>query len=243
MRRPTTDNLGEEVTQMEYLHLLGMLNYMTRSRPDISTALSFAATHSAKPMEGHLEELKHIVQYLWNTRERSLIIRKGNSPNSPLTLTCYVDASYLTHPDSRSHSGYCMSFGNIGTFYVKSSKQQLMATSSTHAEVRALFQLIIDIIFVVNLCDELQRHINLPAIVLEDNQPAIDLSSSLTARVKKSKHFLMLVNFIREQVADGLIELRKVPTEDNHADVLTKALFGSAFEEKAKYLLGIESDD
>jgi hypothetical protein len=132
-----------------------------------------------------------------------------------------------------------MSFGNIGTFYVKSSKQNLVATSSTHAEVRALYTLVLDLIFVVNLCDELNRPVELPAIILEDNQPAIDLSLALNGRVKKCKHFLMLVNFIREQVTSGLIDLRKVATEDNYADVLTKPLMGKSFEEKANYLLGI----
>jgi hypothetical protein len=135
-----------------------------------------------------------------------------------------------------------MSFGEIGTFYVKSKKQTLVATSSTHAEVRALYQLVLDIVFVVNLCDELQRSISLPAVVLEDNQPAIDLSQSLSGRVNKCKHFLMLVNYIREQVANGLIEISKVPTESNVADLLTKALTGSSFLQKANFLLGISEE-
>ena len=89
--------------------------------------------------------------------------------------------------------------------------------------------------FVVNLCDELQRSIKLPAVVPEDNQPAIDLSQSLSGRVNKCKHFLMLVNYIREQVAAGLIEISKVPTEDNGADLLTKGLTGQSFLQKADF--------
>jgi hypothetical protein len=223
----------------EYMHLLGMLNYLTRSRPDIATALSFAATHSSSPSVENFQELLHIVAYLWDTQEKSLVIRRNLNSKGPLKLRCYVDASYLTHPDSKSHSGYCMSFGEIGTFYVRSKKQTLVATSSTHAEVRALYQLVIDIVFVVNLCDELQRSIELPAVVLEDNQPAIDLSQSLSGRVNKCKHFLMLVHYIREQVAAGLIEISKVPTEENVADLLTKGLTGQSFLQKADHLLGI----
>jgi histone deacetylase 1/2 len=232
---------GKPVEQSEYLHLLGMLNYLTRSRPDLCTALSFGGTHSAKPSEKAFEALLDVVRYLWDTREKSLIIRSGE-PGKALELTCYVDASYLTHRDSKSHTGYCMSFGKIGTFYAKSIKQQLVATSSTHAEVRALYQLILDVIFVINLCDELGRPVELPAVIMEDNQPAIDLSESLSSRVKKCKHFLMLVNFIREQVAAGLVDIQKVPTEDNIADLLTKALTGQAFTDKADFLLGILDD-
>ena len=229
----------ENSEALEYMHLLGMLNYLSRSRPDICTALSFGATHSKAPTTSNFEALLDIVRYLWDTKEKSLIIRTNDTPNAPLTLTCHVDASYLTHPDSKSHSGYCMSFGKVGTFYVKSQKQALVATSSTHAEVRALYQLTIDIMYVVTLCDELNRPIELPAVVFEDNQPAIDLSESLNARVKKCKHFLMLVNYIREQVTSGLIEITKIPTEDNVADLLTKPLLGASFENKANHLLGL----
>ena len=71
------------------------------------------------------------------------LILKAGEPNRDLILKCYVDASYLTHPDSESHHGYCI--GGIGSFYSKSSKQQLISTSSTQSEVRALQSLVIDI--------------------------------------------------------------------------------------------------
>ena len=136
----------------EYLSLLGALIYLTKSRPDIATAISFAGTHSVNPTVTAYNELLRCVQYLWNTKDIGLVLHPGTA-GAPLTLRCYVDASYLTHDDSKSHTGYCLSFGTIGTFYSKSSKQTLVTTSSTHAEMRALYQLILDIIFLIHLCD------------------------------------------------------------------------------------------
>jgi hypothetical protein len=104
-----------------------------------------------------------------------LVIKAGVA-NRELILTCYVDASYLTLHDSKSHTGFCLSFGEIGTFYSKSSKQTLVATSSTHAEMRALYTCVLDIIFVIHICDELHRPVHKPAIIMEDNQPCIDLT-------------------------------------------------------------------
>ena len=104
--------------------------------------------------------------------------------------------------------------------------------------MRALYQLILEIIYVINLCEELHRPITLPAIILEDNQPVIDLTADLSSRSKKCKHFLMLVNFVREQVHNGLVRLQKVPTKDNLADILTKIMTGQQFIEKAEDLLG-----
>lgn len=193
------------ISQKRYLHLLGALIYLTKSRPDIATAVSFGGTKSASPTEEDFDSLLHIVKYLWNTQSEGLILHRGINPiGSPLTLTCYVDASYLTHADAKSHSGYCLSFGTIGTFYSRSSKQTLVATSSTHAEMRALYTLVIDIIYVEHLCQELGRPLFLPAIIFEDNRPVIDLTASISARLKKSKHFLMLIEFVKEQVISDL---------------------------------------
>jgi hypothetical protein len=229
---------SEEIGRTEYLHLLGALIYLTKSRPDIATAVSFCACYSAKPTIGAYAELLQILHYLRRTKGCGLILRAGLS-NRELMLRCYVDASYLTHADSKSHTGYTLSFGEIGTFYSRSSKQTLVATSSTHAEMRALYSLVVDIIFVIHLCEELGRPIRLPAIILEDNQPVIDVTTDINGRIKRCKHFLMLINYVKEQIVIGLIQIVKVPTADNVADILTKVITGGEFTRKAQLLLGM----
>jgi hypothetical protein len=241
-KRMDTNNVNDQekepCEQREYLHLLGMLNYIAHSRPDISTALSYAATKNSNPTKEDFNELLLVVDYLWQTKEKGLILHPTQERNSPLKLICHVDASYLAHPDAKSHTGYCLSFGKFGSFYSKSSKQKLVATSSTHAEIRALYTLVLDIIFIVHLCAEVGRPISLPAIIFEDNQPVLDLTKTLNGKVTRSKHFLMLLEFIREQVLEGLIELKKIATEANVADMLTKLIVGKTFTMKAMHLLG-----
>ena len=229
------------IPQTEYLHLLGALIYLTKSRPDIATAVSFAATFSAHPTRGAYLELLHCLRYLRDTRTQGLRIL-GGLPGRALQLRCYVDASYLTHSDSKSHTGYCLSLGTIGSFYSKSGKQPLMATSSTYAELRALYSLTVDIMYVIHLMNELGRPLELPCIILEDNQPVIDITKDLSSRTNKCKHFLMLVHYIREQIHAGFIALQKVHTTDNIADVLTKIVTGTEFSSKAALLLGVPSE-
>jgi len=131
-----------------------------------------------------------------------------------------------------------MSFGQVGTFYSKSGKQTLVATSSTHAEMKALYSLTVDLTFVVHLCSELHRPLSLPCVVMQDNQPVIDLLKDTSARSKRCKHFLMMIDWIREQVQEGLLVLQKVDTTDNLADVLTKIITGGEFRSKAALLRG-----
>ncbi len=226
-------------TTKEYQKLLGTLMYITKSRPDIQASISFAATHSKNPTREHYIQLLKLVEYIKQTKDEGLIINSyEDQSNQTLQLYCHVDASYLSHEDSKSQTGYTLSFGKTGCFYAKSSKQPLVATSSTHAEARALFTLLQDIIYVVSICQELSIEIKLPVIVYEDNFPVVQLSNNLAPRAKKCKHFLMLINYIKEQVEAGIIKIEHVDTDENLADILTKILTGSLFFDKAKQILG-----
>jgi hypothetical protein len=177
--------------------------------------------------------LLQCVDYLRNTPGDGHILQLNRF--DPLTLYCYVDASYLSHPDSKSHTGYVLSFGT-GSFFSKSAKQTLIATSSTHAEARALYTLLTDVHYVLALCADLGRPIKIPVNIYEDNNSVIQLCDD--AHIKKSKHYLMLINYIKEQIQSGIIQLLYVSTEDNPADTLSKPLQGRDFDLKTSRIMG-----
>jgi hypothetical protein len=231
------DHLNQPISTHTYLHLLGQLMYLTRSRPDILTAVSFAATHSVHPTQHHYNQLLHIVNYLGQTQDKGLILKSFSDKQDLYQLYCYVDASYLIHPDGKSHTGYNLSFGSTGTFYCKSIKQRLVSTSSTHAETRALYTLVQDIIFIITLCQEISFPIKIPALIFIDNYPLYQLSNELASGMKKCKHFIMLIAYIKEQVEQHFISVNKISTHDNPADILTKPIIGKEFHKKANLLL------
>ena len=90
------------------------------------------------------------------------------------------------------------------TFYSKSTKQ-LVYTSSTQSEIRALQSLVVEIIFINELCKELGR----PILLFEEDAAVIALSREMTSRAKRCKHYLMAISWIREQVDSGLIIIEK----------------------------------
>lgn len=146
------DNPPTSITATQYQQLLGTLMYLTKSRPDIQASISFAATHAKDPTLEQYKQLLGVVEYIRKTQHEGLIIHSYEGcDKSKLQLYCHVDASYLTHEDSKSQTGYTLSFGKVGCFYAKSSKQPLVATSSTHAEARALFTLLQVIIYVISV--------------------------------------------------------------------------------------------
>lgn len=105
-----------------------------------------------------------------------------------------------------------------------------------HAEARAVYTLIQTLINIYVILIELQLPIQLPIIVFEDNEALIYSTTNTTAKNKKCRHFMMLVNFIKEQIQHGLIKFYKVPSANNTADLLAKPTFGPDFLNKRKSL-------
>jgi hypothetical protein len=200
-------------------------------------AVSFAGTKSSNPSDKDLSDLYYVVEYLRATQDIGHILH--TSATSALQLYCEVDASYLLHPDSKGHTGYTISFyGTTGTFHNRSVKQTAVATSSTHAEARAIFTLAKELNFLIALCQELNIHLELPAIIMEDNSAVVTMANSDTGYTKKCKHFLMVLNYIKEQIALGQIEARKIYGKLNNADMHTKPLRSSDFANMARKILG-----
>ena len=65
-----------------------------------------------------------------------------------------------------------------GTFHNRSVKQTAVATSSTHAEARAIFTLAKELNFLIALCQELQITLELPAIIMEDNSAVVTMANN-----------------------------------------------------------------
>jgi len=225
---------------IEYMSLLGQLMYLTRSRPELQTALSIAATKSTIAKVHDYKTLYHCVNYLHDNPDIGYLIRANVHSIEELQLICQVDASYLFHKDSKGQSGYLISFDGFGTFYCRSIKQSQTSTSSTHSEVRALYSLVKEIIFIMTLCEELKVQLRLPSIIMEDNSATVQLAQEEASYLKKCKHFLMLIHYIKEQVISGLISIKKIRGDKNAADLLTKRLRGSDFQTKARQILGYE---
>ena len=112
-----------------YPTLLGMLIYVLRTRPDIAYAVNRLATRSSIATEKDLLAIQQVIAYLRTTRHLELVYN-STCPRQRKTITrlqAWSDAAYLTHRDSRSHSGVCFSLGDLsGAFHSRSSRHAPM---------------------------------------------------------------------------------------------------------------------
>jgi len=69
-----------------------------------------------------------------------------------------------------------------------------------------------------------------------DNQSTISLISNGVIN-KRSKHIDVKYRFIHDLVKNKIIKLKYCPTNDQKADILTKALNATKFENCKKYMV------
>ncbi|GJR22919.1 retrovirus-related pol polyprotein from transposon TNT 1-94 [Tanacetum coccineum] len=90
------DKNGTLVDATKYCSMIGVLMYLTSSRPNIVHATSLCARYQAQPTEKHLKEVKRIFRYLWGTVNMGLWYMK----DSCFELTGFSDADYAGCRDS-----------------------------------------------------------------------------------------------------------------------------------------------
>ncbi|XP_042983205.1 uncharacterized mitochondrial protein AtMg00810-like [Carya illinoinensis] len=117
-----------------YRSVVGSLQYLSFTRPDISFAVNKVCQYMHNPKIPHWQAVKRILRYLKLTSNFGLYFSKS----SPLTLSAFSDADWAGCPDDRkSIGGFCIFFGNNLVSW-GSKKQPTIARSSTEAEYKAV---------------------------------------------------------------------------------------------------------
>lgn len=104
-----------------------------------------------------------------------------------------------------------------------SKKQHVVYRSSTKSECRALALGKTEVLWIQALLTELKFKTETTPVMWCDNQSAISLATNPVYHAK-TKHIELDIHFIREKIAAKQISISFVPSEDQTADVLTKAL-------------------
>ncbi|CAM9233072.1 unnamed protein product [Pylaiella littoralis] len=119
-----------------------------------------------------------------------------------------------------------------------SSTQKIVTLSTTEAEYVALGDGVKEALFAKAVASFLVPALSQNIIkVLVDNEGAINLASNPLSSAR-TKHIDVRFHFVRELVSSGKITAEYVPTVER-ADILTKALVGSAFKAHRDFLMNL----
>ena len=165
------------------------------------------------------------MRYVVGTIGYGILYSKANN----FGLIGYTDSDFAGNIDDRkSTSGYIFHIG-LGAVSWASKKQPIVTISSAEAEYVAATSTACQVVWMRRVLLDLQHNHEEPTPILCDNKSTIALSKNHVFH-KRSKHIDTRYHFIRELVNNGEIYLEFCKSEDQLADIFTKALPKSNFE-------------
>ena len=207
-----------EMAKVPYSSAVGSIMYaMICTRPDIAFAVGVVSRYMSNLGKKHWEAVKGIMRYLNGTRDVCICFgSKGTCVEG------YTDADYAGDMDKRrSTSGYVFMFTG-GAVSWRSRLQDCTSMSTTEAEYIAASEACKEAIWLARLVRDLGITVEMPTLHC-DSQSAIMLAKNPVFHAK-TKHIDVKYHFIRDMLEDKLMELVKVHTDDNPADLMTKGL-------------------
>jgi hypothetical protein len=230
--------------QKQYQSIIGSLMYaMLGTRPDLAYAVSSLSQYCSGPTKQHMGAAKRVLRYLSGTRNFSLKYDKHNQENTPIG---YSDSDWAGDADRRSTGGFVYKLAG-GAISWKSKKQTSVALSTLEAEYMAASEAAKEAIWIKRLVknlrlDNLQKLTPSPLIYI-DNLGCIQNIQN-PRHHERTKHIDIRYHFVRELVENKSIEIQHISSEENTADILTKALPRDAHEHHVRGLgLGLISSE
>ena len=207
----------------EYRHIVGAMQYVILTRPDIAYSANQLYQHMHAPTSVHLTAAKRVLRYLKGSVDLRLQYRKGS-----LSITSYCDSDWAGNPDDRrSTTGFGISLGpNLISWLAK--KQHVVSRSSTKVEYRSFSLATAKVFWLRMLLKELHIRLPSPPTIWCVNSGALAMASNPVFHAR-TKHIEVDVHFVREKVLNRDIQLHHLSTLDQVADIFTKGHMAARF--------------
>jgi len=203
-------NQGEPLSnRKQYRRLVGKLNYLTVTRPDIFFAVTVISQFLNFPCEDNWTAIIRILEYIKGSPGKGLLCGSNNHTK----IVCYSYADWAGSPsDKRSTFGYCVSIGgNLISW--KGKKQSVVARSNAEVEYKAMASAACELVWLKQLLRELQFGDVTQMTLVCDNQAALHISSNPLFH-ERTKHIEIDCHFIREKIMSGYIKTEFVNSSD-----------------------------
>ncbi|GKA22217.1 hypothetical protein Tco_0708179 [Tanacetum coccineum] len=201
---------------LHYMYMIGSLMYLTASRPNIMFVVCACARFQVTPKASHLNAVKRIFRYLKHQPKLGLWYPR----DSPFELEAYSDSDYKgASLDRKSTTGDCQFLGRRLISW-QCKKQTIMVNSTTEAGYVAAANCCGQVLWIQNqMMDYGFNFMNTKIHI--DNESTISVIKNLVTH-SRTKHIEIRFHFIRDCYKKRLIEVIKIHTDHNVADLVTK---------------------
>jgi hypothetical protein len=232
---PSSSPCSEAITQMR--KAVGSLGFLCVTRPDLSFTVQQLASIAYKADQKHLQALKRVLRYIKGTIDSGLFYPYAGTHE----LKVYVDSDFnaQSHIDSKCNFGFIFMLAGCSISW-NSKRTPTIMTSSAEAELHAAFIAAKMNEYLRQLLSSIGIKVG-PTIVLEDNQAVTQAVRKGPTSSSKLRTANMKVHYLKEQVDLQQIQLQKIESSSNTADLFTKPL-GAADFIKLRSRLGMSFD-
>jgi hypothetical protein len=258
-------NLEKEF-KFAYRSGIGEIIYaMVTARPDVSTSVVRCAQNSACPAKEHYHAVRHILKYLYLTRDDGIYYWRakplGSLPEHPLpthhaahhgTLPAHVTKrpshaplEPATSADSnwaaclktrRSMTGINVKIAG-GAIAYKTKLQPTVAGSSTEAEYMAGYDTGKLLLFLRSILYDLGIPQQAASVIYEDNDGCTAMANAQKP-TPRTRHMDIKYFALSEWVERDLMFLERIDTSINEADHYTKILDRTLFYRHVDHIMG-----
>ncbi|XP_043703964.1 uncharacterized mitochondrial protein AtMg00810-like [Telopea speciosissima] len=189
----------------EYRQIVGALQYLTITRPDLCYAVNQVCQFMHSPTTTHLLAVKRILRYLKHTLGAGIVIRPG-----PINhIQAYTDADWAGCPDTRhSTFGFCVYLGNTLVSWC-SKKQPTVSRSSSEVEYKALAITTAEMIWLSYLLTDLKVSLKHPLLIYCDNISATHMAVNHVLHAR-TKHMEVDYHSVRDLVLNNTLKVQFV---------------------------------
>ena len=220
----------EQPTDLKtYQEKVGTLLYAAIStRPDIAYAVNKLTQRMSAPRVCDARACDRVFRYLAGTRTLGLLYGRQRDDRetktkSRVAIDAYADSDWASDKVNRkSVTGWIARLNGDPVSWA-SKKQSVVSQLTCEAELYAEAAAINETKWLSGLLGEIGMAPSEPPIIYGDNQSAQALSAN-GIKSERTKHIAIKYAFIHDEVERGRVQLRWVPTTEQLADVLTKAL-------------------
>ncbi|CAA7040557.1 unnamed protein product [Microthlaspi erraticum] len=209
----------------EYRMVVGSLQYLAFTRPDITFSVNKLSLYMHSPMEDHWQAAKRVFWYLAGMLTHGIFLNSS----STLTIHGFYDADWVGDVDDYNSTNAFIVYLGKNPISWSSKKLKGVARSSTEVDYRDVANTAAEIRWICSLLTELGLFVRHPPTVYFDNVGATYLCANLVFH-SRMKHIALDYHFVREQIQSGILRVSHVSTHDQLADMLTKPLPRSHFQ-------------
>ena len=163
--------------------MIGGLQYLTHTRPDIENAVEIVTRFQADPREPHYVVVKRIFRYLKGTLEFGLWYERSND----FTLYAYTDANWVGSMDDRksANGGAFFLGGRLVTWLSK--KQDCTSQSIVKVEYVTIENNCNQVVWMKEMLKDIRIEFSEPVVIHCDNTSIVNMSKNPVLH-SKTKH-------------------------------------------------------